>query len=227
MKKPVYSSVIISTGENSVNFMEVKSGNIACGILYRSSSPLKGGDDRKAKTTLAVKAGIKCIVNLDDNYSVINELSKDISWYHELVLQEKVICLPMTFTIPGIVSNEKKLKTALQFIISNEGPYLIHCFAGIDRTGFVSALLEALMGADIKDICKNYLSAFLFDNGDSFRVQKFNKMKYFLKQIKIMIHGQNITKVNIQEAAEYYLLNDISLSISEITQLKNVLGKTA
>ena len=30
---------------------------------------------------------------------------------------------------------------------SHEGPYLIHCTEGKDRTGFVSALLECLIGA--------------------------------------------------------------------------------
>ena len=46
--------------------MEIKAGNIAAGILYRSSSPLKGGDLRKAKEALAVKAGIKCVINFDN-----------------------------------------------------------------------------------------------------------------------------------------------------------------
>jgi len=66
--------------------------------------------------------------------------------------KKKVLALYMTLNIPGIKSNEKKLKVALRFIIMNEGPYLIHCFAGVDRTGFVSALLEALMGASLNDI---------------------------------------------------------------------------
>lgn len=219
--------MLIYIPDDYSNFMEVKNGGIGDGILYRSSSPLKGGAEKKLKAELALKAGIKCIINLDDSGSVINELSKDIPWYHELVLQGNVICLPMSFTIPGIASNEKKLKTALQFMASREGPYLIHCFAGVDRTGFFSALLQALMGAGLKEICKNYLSAFPFDNTDSFRIQKFSKMKGFLKQIKTMCRGKKITGVDIQAASEEYLLNNIGLSVEEIAKLKYLLTAPA
>jgi protein tyrosine/serine phosphatase len=47
----------------------------------------------------------------------------------------------------------KKLKAALQFMITHKGPYFIHCFAGVDRTGFVIALMEAFMGANLKNTC--------------------------------------------------------------------------
>jgi protein tyrosine/serine phosphatase len=171
MKENLKRSIIHVPDEEKQKFMEIKSGNISPGILYRSSSPIKGGDEaKKIKSDLAVKADIKCVINLDDDSSAIQYFSKDVPWYHKLVEEENVICLPMTFTIPGSSYNESKLKTALQFIIDHEGPYLIHCFAGIDRAGFVSALLEAFMWSSLKTICKNYLSAFLVDNSASSRM---------------------------------------------------------
>jgi hypothetical protein len=210
--------------EDSLNFMEIKTGFIAEGILYRSSSPLKGGDKKKAKGELAVKAGINCVINLDDYASVIEDLSKDVPWYHKLVEEGNVICLPMTISIPGVASNERKLKTALQFMISHTGPYLIHCFAGVDRTGFVSAILEALMGASLTEIVKNYISAFTFDKSDSYHIDR--KMKTILSQLEKMVHGKKITSLDIQVATEHYLQNDIDLSCDEITKLKNILGCT-
>ena len=105
--------IIYIPDEEYTNFKEIKTGNIAAGILYRSSSPLKGGDEKKTKEMLAVKAGIKCIINLDDSVSVIEKLSEAVPWYHKLVMQNNVICLPMGFTIPGVAFNEKKLKAAL------------------------------------------------------------------------------------------------------------------
>ena len=223
MKKE-QKQIIYIPDEEDTGFMEIKTGNIASGVLYRSSSPLKGGDLKKVKGTLAVKAGIKCIINFDDDSSVIEYLSKDVPWYQKLVVEKKVICLPMTFNIPGVASNEKKLKAALQFMIAHEGPYLIHCFAGIDRTGFTSALIEALMGASLKEICKEYLSAFTNDYSDSYRIEYYRKMKNLLGQLKKVAHDENITSVNIQDAAERYLLNNIGLSQDEIAKLKNILS---
>lgn len=218
--------IIYIPDEEDTGFMEIKAGNIAAGVLYRSGSPLKGGDLRKTREALAVKAGIKCVINLDDAVSVVEELSKEVPWYHKLVIEGKVICLSMTFTIPGVASNERKLKAALQFLIANEGPYLIHCFAGVDRTGFVAALLEALMGASLKEICRDYLLAFPYDNSDSYRIEYYRKMKNLLGQLKTMACGEKITGINIQNAAERYLINSIDLSQDEITKLKNILSGT-
>ena len=215
--------IIYIPDEGDTGFMEIKAGNITAGVLYRSGSPLKGGELKKAKEALAVKAGIKCVINLDDAVSAVEDLSKEVPWYHKLLVEKNVICLPMTFTIPGVASNESKLKDALRFIIAHEGPYLIHCFAGVDRTGFVAALLEALMGASLKEICGDYLSAFPYDHSDSYRIEYYRKMKNLLGQLKKMAYGEKITGINIQDAAERYLLNSIGLSQDEITILKNVL----
>ena len=39
----------------------------------------------------------------------------------------------------------------------SEGPYLVHCTEGKDRTGFVCMLLEALAGAEYDEIVKDYM----------------------------------------------------------------------
>jgi protein tyrosine/serine phosphatase len=217
--------IIYIPDEEFTNFMEVRAGNIAAGVLYRSSRPLKGSDIKKAEEALAVKAGIQCVINLEDENSVLEYVSKETPWYYKLVSEEKVIGLSMTFNIPGGEMNEKKLKAALRFMIAHEGPYLIHCFAGVDRTGFVAALLEALMGASLKEICRDYLAAFGPDYSDSFRLEYYRKMKNLLNQKKKMVHGKIITRINIQAAAEQYLLDELRLSQEEITKLKNILGK--
>ena len=218
-------SIIYIPGEELPNFSEVKSGNVATGVLYRSSSPLKGGDHKKTKGILAIKAGIKCVINLDDDSSVIENLSGDVPWYHKLLVDGNVICLPMTLVIPGVTSNEKKMRTALRFMIAHEGPYLIHCFAGVDRTGFFVALLEALMGANLEEILRGYMSAFSPDYSDSYSVEDYRKTENFLKQLKMMAHGKNIAAVNLQSVAKQYLLNDIRLSQDEIMKLENILGR--
>ena len=39
----------------------------------------------------------------------------------------------------------------------NEGPYLVHCTEGKDRTGFFCMLVEALAGASYQEIVDDYM----------------------------------------------------------------------
>ena len=45
-------------------------------------------------------------------------------------------------------SNNAPLCDVFRFMASNPGIYCIHCKEGKDRTGFVTAVLELLMGAN-------------------------------------------------------------------------------
>jgi len=208
--------------ENDFNFLEVKTGNIQSGILYRSSSPITGGFDKEIKEKLAIKANINCIINLVNNHSVAANLSKEIIWYNKLLLDGKVICLPMTLTVTSKF-NEKKIKKAMLFMINQKGPYLIHCFAGIDRTGFFIMLLESLMGASIKEIISTYLSAFSIEGNVSDNLENHYKVSGFLGQMKQIFHAENIFNINIQSAVEQYLLHNIGLSQDELKNLQNIL----
>ena len=200
--------------EEGTNFREIKAGKIAAGTLYRSSNPLKGEDLKRTKSLMAVNAGINCILNLEDNNFAIKELSKKVPWYHKLVIEGNVIGLKMYLTIPSADFN-KKLKRGLQFMIAHKGPYLIHCFAGIDRAGFVAAVLEALMGASIEEICNDYLLSFRTVDAST------NQLLY---QLAKMNHGIPVYNKNLQITAVNYLSNDLKLSNEEIMKLINVLG---
>ncbi|GHU76238.1 hypothetical protein FACS189461_3590 [Spirochaetia bacterium] len=63
-----YQDRKIFIGDEATNFREIKAGNMASGILYRSNHPLAGGDIGNAIGRLAKKVGIKCVLNLDDVY---------------------------------------------------------------------------------------------------------------------------------------------------------------
>ena len=51
----------------------------------------------------------------------------------------------------------QKLAAGLIEMSEHEGPYLVHCLEGKDRTGFVCALLEALCGATYDEMLDDYM----------------------------------------------------------------------
>jgi protein tyrosine/serine phosphatase len=80
----------------------------------------------------------------------------------------------------------QKLKRCIIFMIEHDSPYLIHCEAGIDRTGFLSIILESFMGVGFNDIVKDYMLSFVendefsendYKNGALFITNIFTKIK--------------------------------------------------
>ncbi|GHV86447.1 hypothetical protein AGMMS50230_20550 [Spirochaetia bacterium] len=212
--------------DEATNFREIKAGNIACGILYRSSHPLAGGDIGNAIDRFAKKADIKCVLNLDDGDAVLEAKAKDVPWYKKLVTEKYVIGLNMDMNIPSDFFN-KKLKTGLQFMLTRDGPYLIHCYAGVDRTGFFSAVLEGLMGANLKEICNDYLASFRNGFTSAYgNIENVYRKPQILYQLDKMNNGIAVTDGNIQSAVERYLLVDVGISEDEISKLKNILIKS-
>lgn len=53
----------------------------------------------------------------------------------------------------------KRLRTALEQIAVADGPVLVHCTEGKDRTGWVSAMLQYLAGADDQTVLASYLES--------------------------------------------------------------------
>ena len=54
----------------------------------------------------------------------------------------------------------RKVAEGFVAISEQEGPYLIHCVEGKDRTGFVCALAEALAGASYEEIVDDYMLSY-------------------------------------------------------------------
>jgi hypothetical protein len=90
----------------------------------------------------------------------------------------------------------------------------------MDRTGFLSMLLEAFMGAGFDDLVKDYMLSFADDseyslndykNGSKFIVNIFSRMKGEL----IDAHE------NLQPLSAAYLAEKIKLSGDELQMLEN------
>jgi protein tyrosine/serine phosphatase len=217
-------NIIISDEARTVNFREICMGSIAPNTLYRSSHPIKDNQQEKALSVLASKARIAAVLDLHDTQSEIAIKALFAPWYNKLLKNNRVIALGMDFGHTS-VNFRKKLKKGLQFIINTEGPWLIHCFAGVDRTGYVSMVLEAFMGATLDEITNDYLLSFSSQYDSAiFGIVNDNDSQVVMQLLSSMSDSQAINAKNVQHIAETYLRYKIGLSAEEVELLRDKLA---
>jgi protein-tyrosine phosphatase len=216
---------------DAANFREVRLGSIAPRTLFRSGDPIASRKIAAEIAPLAEKADINCIINLAASDSQIKIETENIRnddpgwWYKVKVEKEQVIALNMNqYVIPGSDFN-KRLARGLSFMAVHSGPYLIHCFAGVDRTGFVCALLEAFMGASLQAIIDDYLASFktlwtssIYEGNDG------SSAHILLKQLGKMSSMRPLDDKNLGITAMEYMLNDLGLKAETCQSLKERLG---
>ena len=217
--------MVVSDNAQLVNFREICSGSIAPGMLYRSSHPIKDNKQEKIISMLANKARIAAVINLCDFNSGIYSKAFFAPWYNRLLKNRLVIALGMDFSVTSN-SFKRKLKKALKFIINTKGPWLIHCHAGIYRTGFVCMVLESFMGAALDEVINDYLLSFnsIFESS-IYATQKADSQAA-MRILSVMSESMTINEQNLKQIAETYLQKTIGLSVKEIELLKNKLSGT-
>ena len=214
----------ISDQAKAANFREVCMGNIAPGMLYRSSHPIKEDKQETAISILANNAKIATILNLCDTSAGIKTKAIFAPWYNSLLKNNRVIALGMDFVVTS-VSFKRKLKQGLKFIINTNGPWLIHCHAGVDRTGFVCMVLEAFMGAKLDDVINDYLLSFNSIFESSIFETQIVDSQVAMRLLSKMSESITVNEQNLQQIAEIYLQKTIGLSAVEIELLRNKLQK--
>ena len=143
------------------NFRSVEAGSLRPGVLCRSASPCDDQHNRAAYVdALMSQAGVAFILNLSDTEQKIQGYLADPGFASPcfLSLYESGKVEPIALNM-NYGSQEFKAKVAggLAVMAENEGPYLVHCTEGKDRTGFVCMLLEALCGADYEELVRDYM----------------------------------------------------------------------
>jgi protein tyrosine/serine phosphatase len=143
------------------NFRSIRMGNIREDILYRSASPCDNSHNRAHYVdALIANAKVNAILDLaDDEDKIEGYLEKeDFASPYFLSLYEngKVFPIALSMNYQSDVFAEK-IAQGLVMLETVEGPYLIHCTEGKDRTGFVCMLIEALCGASYQEIVDDYM----------------------------------------------------------------------
>ena len=222
---------LYSSDEVFANFRSVNAGNISRNILYRSASPCDYRFNRaKYVDRLMQEANVRFILDLaDDKEKIQNYISGgDFHSPYFMSLYDEGYVIPMALdTNFASVKFHEKLACGLKDMIAHEGPYLVHCTEGKDRTGFVCMLLEALCGASYDELIDDYMITY----ENYYGITKENDpSKYeiivsdvFLPRLQF-ITGDNFdpTKADLSKCAEEYL-KSAGLTDSEIFEIKRKL----
>ena len=229
------------------NFRNVKVGNLKENVLYRSASPVDNQHNRAPVVDRLITNKVNTIINLSDNDMELQQHVKDggdsIRYASSIYEKGNIIALSMNMNFqsgledpaPVLFSEFRnqafsdKLILGLRFMIEHDGPYLVHCVEGKDRTGFVVMVLSALMGATYDEIINDYMIT--YDNYYGIN-KKSQPSKYDIiktKNIDVMLKtivnddSVDITKADYSKYCNQYLL-DKGLSQNEINELKAKLG---
>ena len=197
------------------NFREVKGGDIKEGMFYRSASPCDDQHNRAACTNALVEqAGIRFVLNLSDNetkYAGYVEAEGFASQYYDSLCREgNVLLLAMNANYRSDAF-AKTISEAFLEMTKHDGPVLVHCVEGKDRTGFVCTLLLALSGASAQEIIDDYMITYDNYYGVT-KEKKPDKYEAILGNVYDFLYclcgaekGADIGSLDLKAGAESYL----------------------
>ena len=209
--------------EEFANFRAITTTGVSTGKLYRSSSPVNPEINRNLiADRAAAAAGVKTFINLADSEEEMRGYEGfDASYYST----QKII--PLNLGVDFLAEEFRVgLAEGLRFIAANEAPYLVHCTEGKDRAGFVSAVLECLMGASADEVIADYMVTFFNYYGVQPETEQYDIIanSNICKSLAAAFEIPDIREADLQAEAEAYLL-EIGLTAEEIAQVRTNLGE--
>ena len=215
--------------EEFANFRMVRTTGMGEGVLYRSSSPIDPSIYRNAiADSLAALAGVKTFLNLADDKRYAEEYNGFAESYYAT---QNVVYLTVDPTFANTLFKEGLVK-GLRYMIEHDGPYLVHCTYGMDRTGFTIAVLEALMGATADEIKADYATTHknFYNVVDGKHIGLTEKQVELLQAIIVRLMQNsfktagvdisNFENADLATATEKYLLA-LGMEKSEIEALRD------
>ena len=148
------------TEEEFLNAREVTAGQIQADRLFRSATPFEPLLGRVEQLGEYLKEHkINCVLDLTDTEESLGSYTDLPEYTASLISSGKVIpsCIGVDHIEPEAMKTIGKGLTAMA---NADGPYLIHCNLGRDRTGVICAVLEALCGASYQEIVDDYMLSY-------------------------------------------------------------------
>ncbi len=208
------------------NFRAVTLGDIAEGKLYRASSPVNPELGRNTYVDKLIKeAGVKTIIDLADSEEEYAAYEGVADSYAAAINTVK-LDMGVDFAAEDFTT---KLKTGLEYMLSNEGPYLVHCNEGKDRAGFVTMLLECLMGGKLDEIVDDYMLSYenyYHVEHDSDRWNRIAQSNVITNLLKLTgaEDEKALAEADLVKAAETYLTETVGLTAEQVEGLKAALS---
>lgn len=214
-----------SSDEVFANFRNIRYGKTAPNRLFRSSSPVNDTLKRNAYADkLMGAAGIRTVVNFADSDEQIKgylEKTGDQTPNYKALFEGghvKALNLGLAYQSPEFNAG---MIEGLKFMAANEGPYLFHCTEGKDRTGYMGALLNALLGASLNEIVDDYMTSY----ANFYGVSKAKNAKQYelikddvLGMLKHITGTDELQTADLAAKATAYLRAN-GMSDAEIAQL--------
>lgn len=193
-------------------------------MLYRSSSPIdpKQGERRFAADDLLWEAGVVTAVNTSDCRLRFRSFAGFHATHYAALGERNQVALNMGHDYPSDAFLED-MYNGLEFLTERPGPYLIHGTEGVERTGYVCMVLEALMGATKEEILADYLRSY----EEYYRLDKDSK-DYKTAQRQAVSNLLTFTgaadeaaleTLDLVQATRAYLLEQVKLSEAQIDLL--------
>ena len=146
------------------NFREVSGGTLRKNGFYRSASPCNNEHNRAPyANALSEEYGVRFVINLSDNeeeYVSYTEADDFVSSYYDNLYRDGNVLLLNLDANYRSDEFAKSLSEAFLTMTDHDGPCLIHCIEGKDRTGFSCVLLLALAEASPDQIVDDYMETY-------------------------------------------------------------------
>ena len=219
-----------ASDEEFANFREMKGGKLAPKTFYRSASIY---DNQYQRAPYAAKlneqAGVRTVMNLADNEEKLQKHLADPVNDTPYIknLRESGGILAVGVNSDYMEDNfRQKTTAALKQMTQMEGPFLIHCTEGKDRTGYVCALIEMLAGASYEELEADYMKTYdnyyhvsKQSNPESYNAVLDLRFGEFLTNVCGKEDYKSLTAEELTQGAENYLRSG-GMTDDEIAALK-------
>jgi len=199
------------------NFRPIATTGMGKNVIYRSSSPVNPEIGRNSYADAAMReAGIATVINLAD--STINYEGWEDSYYHGLNIT--ALSLEMDFSSDHFIHG---LAEGMRAIIAGEAPFLLHCNEGKDRAGYVSAIVECLMGASAEEVMADYMVTYYNYYGTEPGTEQYNAIveDNICKTLASAFGIEDIRAedIDLSWEAREYMLETLKLTEEEVKAL--------